>query len=148
MMAMFRFPGGWDVFENFRSFQRDLENLMGRGTFGESRRIGGGTYPPVNVLNGPEDMIVQCELAGVRREDVDISITAETLAIKGAKHAPDDDEKLNYTRRERGFGQFSRTIVLPDKVDPDRIEATLTGGILTIRLPKSQAAKPKQIEVK
>jgi len=102
----------------------------------------------VNVLNGPEELIVQCELAGCRLEDIDLSITGETLVVKGVKNPPQDDSKLHYQRRERGVGEFSRTIILPDRVDADRADARLEAGVLTVRLPKSEAAKPKRIQVK
>jgi len=128
--------------------QREMDRLMGRGLFGDSRRVGGGTFPPVNVLNGPNDILVQCELAGVKREDLDLSITGETLVIKGSKNLLAEGEKVRYHRRERGFGDFNRTIVLPDKIDPDGVKAELRAGILSIRLPKSEAARPRQVEVK
>jgi len=128
--------------------QREMDRLMGRGLFGDSRSIGGGSYPPVNVLNGPDEILVQCELAGVKREDLDLSITGETLVIKGSKDLPADAEKVRYHRRERGFGEFNRTIVLPDKIAPEAVEAEFNAGVLSIRLPKSEAARPRQIEVK
>ena len=146
-MAIFRWPGGWSPFGTMRQMHSELERLMGRGGYGHAQRIGGGVYPPVNVLNGPEDMIVQCEIAGVAREDIDLSITGETLQIKGVKHPSADEGEVQYQRRERGAGDFSRTIVLPDKVDPDQVDASLVDGVLTIRLPKSEAARPKQIPV-
>jgi len=144
-MALFRWPGGWDMLENLRTVQREMDRLVGRGVFGEGCGIGGGSYPPVNVYNGPDEIIVDCELAGVPREDVDLSITGETLVIKGAKKPPPGEEKLRYQRRERGSGQFSRTIVLPEKVDADSVAASMRDGILSIRLPKSEAARPKQV---
>ena len=147
-MAIFRWPIGWGPLVGLRYMQRELERLTGLSLPGDSRSIGGGTYPPVNVLNGPDDILVECELPGVRREDLDISITGETLVIEGEKKLPDNEDKLTYQRRERGAGQFSRTIVLPDKVDGERIEAELSAGILTIRLPKSEAAKPRKVQVK
>ena len=146
MTTLFRWPSGWDPLGTLRYMQREMDRLTGRA--GESHRVGGGSYPPVNVLNGPNDMIVQCELAGVRREDLDLSITGETLVIKGSKPAQVVDEDVRYHRRERGLGDFSRTVILPDKVNPDAVEADLKAGILTIRLPKSDAAKPRQINVK
>jgi len=128
--------------------QRELERMVGRNFFQDIQQaVGGGVYPPVNVYNGSNDMIVQCELAGVVREDLDISLIGETLVIRGVKKPPTDHENFHYQRRERGLGEFDRTIVLPDKVDPDRIEATLESGILTVRLPKTEAAKPRQIRV-
>lgn len=146
-MATFRWPT-WDPFMGLRQMQRELERAMGR-SFGDLQQaVGGGAYPPVNVFNGTDDMIVQCELAGVAKEDLDISITGETLIIRGQKSPPKEFEKFRYQRRERGLGEFSRTIVLPDKVDADRVEAKLEAGILMVRLPKSEAAKPKQVQVK
>ena len=147
MAALFRWPGSFDPFSGIRHMQRELERLMGRGLFGESRQIGGGVYPAVNVLNGPDEILVQCEVPGVVKGDLDVSITAETLVIKGVKKGPKDEDELKYQRRERGVGDFSRTIVLPDRVDADRVQADIDAGILTISLPKSEAAKPRQIPV-
>lgn len=146
-MATFRWPGGWDPFGTLRVMQRELDRWMGRSAFGEGQRIGGGVYPPVNVLNSPEDMVVQLEVAGVKRDDLDISITGETLVVKGVKHPSANEEEVRYQRRERGSGEFSRNIVLPDRVEPDCVEARLVDGVLTVRLPKSEAAKPRQIQV-
>ena len=147
MTSLFRWPDGWDPLGTLRQMQREMDRFLGRSA-AAARRVGGGTYPPVNVFDGPADILVQCELAGVKREELDLSITGETLVIKGTKHPPADAEKLRFLRRERGYGQFQRTIVLPDRVDPDAVEAKLDAGILTIRLPKSEAVRPHQIEVK
>ncbi|MCE5279341.1 MAG: Hsp20/alpha crystallin family protein [Planctomycetaceae bacterium] len=144
-MAIFRFPGAFDPFSSLRYMQRELDRLFGKG-MALGQQIGGGVYPPVNVYNGRDDMIVECEMSGVKREDVDISITGETLVIKGVKKAPAEDE-VKYQRCERGSGDFSRTIVLPDRVDAEKVEASLVNGLLTVRLPKSEAARPKQISV-
>ena len=148
MATLFRWPGGLDPFGGLRYVQREMERLMGRSLTGVSQQIGGGVYPPVNVLNGPDELVVQCEVAGVTRDDLDLSITGETLVIRGVKKAPPEDQDRTYQRRERGFGDFARTIVLPDKVDAERVEAALDAGVLTVRLPKSEAARPKQIVVK
>lgn len=147
-MAIFGWPSGWDPFASMRFMQRELDRLFSRSAYGQGQRVGGGVYPPVNVLNGPDNLVVQFEVPGVRREDMDISLTGETLTIKGTKPPSADESKVRYERRERGSGDFSRNIVLPDRVDPDQVEAKLAGGILTIRLPKSQSARPKQIAVK
>lgn len=148
MATLFRWPSGFDAFASLRHMQREFERFFGRGPLGAQDRIGGGAYPPVNVLNGSDDMIIECEMAGVNRDDIEISITGETLVIKGSKGPSADEEKVRYQVRERGSGEFSRTIVLPDKVDTDHIEAKLANGVLTVRLPKSEAGKPKKIDVK
>jgi len=149
-MAIFRWPDGLDAFSALRSMQREMERLVGRtgDLFSGGQRIGGGAYPPVNVFASPGDIVVQCEVAGVSKDDLDLSITGETLVIRGVKKAPPDQTALRYQRRERGEGEFSRTIVLPDAVEADKIDASLENGILTVRLPKAEAAKPRQIAVK
>ena len=148
-MAMFRWPGGFfGVHPMLRGMQREFDRMFGRGLFGEWDRLGAAGYPPVNVFNGPDDVVVQCEVAGVDRGDLNLSLTGETLEIKGAKKPPADEEKVRYHVRERGAGEFVRTIVLPDRVDAEKIDATLCDGLLTVRLPKAEAAKPKQIELK
>ncbi len=146
-MATFRWPSGWDPLVGIRAMQKELERLSGRSAMSGSRQIGGGTYPPVNVLNGQTELVVECEIAGLKREDVDLTITGETLQIKGAK-SPLTSDEVRYQCRERGMGDFNRTIVLPDRVDTDRISASLANGILTVRLPKAEASLPKHIEVK
>ncbi len=151
-MPVFRWPSGWDPFEGLRSMQRELERLVSRGG-GESRSVGGGVYPPVNVLDGPEAIIVECEVPGVPRDQLDLSITGETLVVKGTKRVSaetgegDGGETVSYQRRERGSGDFSRTIVLPEKVDAEKVEAQLEAGILTVRLPKSEDRRPRQIKI-
>lgn len=145
-MTTFRWPGSLDPFAPLRVMARELDRLMGRQQ--EYQQVGGGVYPPINVYSGSDDMVVQCELAGVKREDLDLSITGETLVIKGAKHSAAKDDEVRYERRERGVGEFSRTVVLPDRVEPSKVEANFKNGILTIRLPKAEAAKPRQIRVK
>ena len=146
-MATFRWPVGWDPSLGLRLMQRELERLTGSSWFSDARGIGGGNYPPINVYNGPEDIVVECELAGVKKDDLDISITGETLQIKGVKRPAADDEQVRYQKRERGEGDFNRTIVLPDRIESGRVEAKLADGILTIRVPKSEAAKARQIAV-
>ncbi|MCD4825873.1 MAG: Hsp20/alpha crystallin family protein [Phycisphaerae bacterium] len=150
-MATFRWPNGWDPLAGFRTMQRELEKLSGR-TVGAARGIGGGVYPPVNVLIGLGEIIVECEVAGMNRDELDLSITGETLKITGTKkpatqEPAEGESACRYHRRERGMGDFSRTIVLPEKVDADRISASLETGILTIRLPKFETVAPRHIEV-
>jgi len=146
-MAIFRWGSHFDPLAGFRQLHRELDRLM-RPSFTEARRVGGGAYPPVNVYEAPGEVLVQCEVAGVDPSDLDVSITGETLTIKGQKRPLPEAEDVKFIRRERGSGEFTRMIVLPDAVEADKIEATLADGIMTIRLPKAASEQPKQIEVK
>lgn len=146
-MTIFRWGTNFDPFAGLRYMQRELERLA-RPWGEQTRRIGGGVFPPVNVYESADEVLIQCEVPGVERKDLDVTITGETLTIKGAKYPLADEENVNFIRRERGSGQFTRTIILPDIVDADKIKASLADGIMTIRLPKKAAVKPKQIEIK
>ena len=146
-MAVFRWGSHWDPLWGLRAVQREMERLS-RPWSGESRRVGGGAYPPVNVFESEKEILVQCEVAGVEPEDLDLTITGETLTIKGVKKPIADTDDVKFVRRERGSGDFTRTIVLPDEVDADRIDASLTNGIMTIRLPKTGAPVVRSIKVK
>jgi len=144
-MAIFGWPN-LDPLAGVRQLSRELERFFGRSAE-DARQVGGGMYPPLNVLNGPDDIVVQCEAPGIAAGDIDLSITGDTLVLKGTKRPPEGEEKLSYQRRERGVGDFTRTVVLPDRVDPDRVEAKLADGLLTVTLAKSESAKPKKIKI-
>ena len=145
-MAIFRWGNNMDPFAGLRHIQRELERLSWPWA-GESRRVGGGAYPPVNVFESDREILVQCEVAGVEPGDLDVSITGETLTIKGVKKPLSGADELKFIRRERGSGEFTRTIVLPDKVQEDKVEAKLADGVMTVRLPKSAAVEARQIKV-
>ena len=148
-MALFKWSDSWDPFMGLRHMQRELGRLFENGgtQFGSGRIVGGGVYPPVNLFNGEDDILVECEVPGMKKDQIDLSITGETLVIMGTKQPSTEDENVRYHRSERGSGDFKRTVVLPDKVDAEKISAKLENGILTITLPKSEAAKPRQIAI-
>ena len=145
-MAIFRWGSGFDPFAGFRQLQRELERLA-RPWARLGRRVGGGAYPPVNVYTSPTEVLVQCEVPGLDREDLDVNITGETLTIKGVNRPMAGEESMKFIQRERGHGEFTRTVVLPDAVEAETIEASLRDGILTVRLPKAAGAEARQIEL-
>ena len=145
-MAIFRWGNSFDPFAPLRRLQHEMERMAWPS--GEvSRRVGGGAYPPVNLYESDGDVIVQCEVPGIDPDDLDVNITGETLTIKGVKKPQPDAEGLHFIRRERGSGEFTRTIVLPEQVDEDKISADLREGVLTVRLRKSAAAQPRRIAI-
>ena len=146
-MSILRWGAGLDPFGGFRQLQRELERLA-RPWTGQGRRVGGGAYPPVNVYTSADDVLVQCEVAGIDPDDLDVSITGETLVVKGVKRPGEDVEGVKYIQQERGYGEFTRTVVLPDAVEAEKIEAELHDGVLPVRLPKAAVAAARQIEIK
>lgn len=102
----------------------------------------------VDVYETENDVVVKAAVPGVKAEDLDISIVGDTLTIKGEFKEDKEVDEENYYRRERRFGSFCRTVPMPTSVDPDKASAEFEDGILTLKIPKTEEAKPKRIEVK
>lgn len=146
-MTLFRWSDNWDPFIGIRHMQREFDRVINRSVIDGKKSVGGGVFPPVNVCNGNNEIVVECEMPGVKKSDIALTVTGETLVVKGVKLPHGDETKVQFYRRECGSGDFSRTIVLPDKIDAENIEASMDCGILVVRIPKSESASPKQINV-
>lgn len=131
-------------FEELERMRRRLEDL----TEGLFREPAAGVFPLVNVTEGTDNYCVRAELPGVKADELDISVTGNALSIAGERKITTENERAKYHRREREPGKFSRIISLPEQVDTAKVEARCSDGVLTVVLPKSGAAKPKQITVK
>ena len=103
--------------------------------------------PLINVWEANDSIFVEAELPGVKQDDLDISVVNDQLSIKAERKEEVEADSV-YHRRERSTGTLMRVLQLPAEVDADRVKATLTDGVLLIELPKSEAAKPRKIEVK
>ena len=106
--------------------------------------------PNINVKESEKDISVTAELPGMDDKDIDISLTRESLTIKGEKKEDREEKGKNYYRMERSFGSFSRSIPLPAEIDVDKVKAEFKKGVLTVRLPKTPKAikETKKISVK
>ena len=108
----------------------------------------GGGYPPLNVWQDADNLYAEAELPGIDLGDLEIFVTGgDQLSIKGERKPIDSQEGV-WLRRERPFGRFARLLTLPVDVDANKVQARLVNGVLTLTLPKSEAAKPKKISVK
>ena len=113
------------------------------------RTIGGGeaVTPPVDVHETADEIVVTAALPGMNADDVEITITGQSLNLRGQFKADDEISRDQYLYRERRFGSFSRTVQLPVRVQGDRADATFTDGVLTLRIPKAEEVKPRQIRI-
>ncbi len=102
---------------------------------------------PIDVRADSDSYIVKALLPGVHAEDLDIHIVNETVTISGELKA-DREEGGNYLLTERPSGRFQRILTLPTQLDPDKVEASLEDGVLTLDVPKAEQAKPRTIKVK
>lgn len=131
----------WGMFDRMRrEFERSAPRAAAAGA--------GNVYPPVNLYETGEDFVVMAELPGVRREDLDLTIEANRITLRGErKIAYPADERTSIHRRERESGMFRRTFEFPVPVDAEKAEAVYRDGILRVRLPKAASHRPRQIAV-
>lgn len=102
----------------------------------------------VDVYQTPSQFVIEATIAGVKPEDIDISTTPESITIKGKREKEEKIKAENYLCQECYWGSFSRTVILPQEIDPDKAQASLKNGVLKITLPKVNKAKAKKIKVK
>lgn len=134
---------GWDPFTEMRRMQNEMNRLFA----GVSPRAAEG-FPPINLWVGEHSLVATAELPGVRQDDITITTREDTLTISGKRQPAPSDEKAAWHRRERAFGDFARTIELPFRIDPDRVEARFANGVLEIELQRPEIDRPKKIAIK
>lgn len=106
-----------------------------------------GVFPALNLWEDGDNLVVEAELPGLRLSDIEVLVIGNELTIKGERKA-EKREEVSYHRQERGTGVFNRLVRLPVMIDAGKVEASFKDGVLTVRLPKAEAAKPRRIEVK
>jgi len=124
-----------------------LSDLMFRG-LPTRRSVAAGVFPLINLTEDTDNYYVRAELPGMKAEDLDIQVVGRNLSISGERKIESEGENVKYHRREREAGKFSRIVGLPGDIDADKVEAKIENGLLTVTVPKAEAAKPKQIAVK
>lgn len=147
---MFDFPNyGWrSAFDDLERMRRDMDRLFGQVAGRAYWPPHAGVFPLVNVAEDKENFFVRAELPGMESQDINISATGKNLTISGERKIASEGENVKYHRREREGGQFNRVIALPSDIQTDKIEAGYSNGILSVTIPKAEAAVPKQITVK
>jgi HSP20 family protein len=134
-------------FEELSRMRRQMDRIM--ESFMEPRLQGvrSGVFPAVNLTEDESHFYLRSELPGVKAEDLDIQATARNLTIVGERKLDAEDATAKYHRREREGGRFSRALALPKEIDADRIEARMQNGVLTLKVPKAESAKPRRIAI-
>lgn len=127
--------------------QREMSRMFDEFTYTPRARMA-PSFPAINVWTNEDGAVVTAELPGVNPDDIDISVVGETLKLTGSRRPEELEKGAKYHRRERGFGNFTRTFQLPFTVEADNVEAVFDKGVLHISLPRAEAEKPKKIAVK
>jgi HSP20 family protein len=137
----------------FGTLQREVDRLFdefSRGFGPLSTQVNQNLMPRVDMTENDKEIEIAVELPGLERKDVDISLDNDILTIRGEKkfEAEKDDKNKNYHLNECSYGVFYRVLQLPPGIDPATVQATMSKGVLTIKIPKPRQSEAKKIEVK
>lgn len=138
----------WNPFFDVSKTLEEFDRMF--GTVGRPmglRSVPRGTFPPINIYTKDDKAILVAEMPGLNGDDIDLTVLGDSVTLK-CERKTDSDEKIRYHRQERATGTFSRTVTLPDPVDPDAVKATYENGVLRVEMSKAQEAKAKKIKIK
>lgn len=136
----YRAPNVWSEMSRL---SQEMDRLLS-GTTNISRA---GVFPPLNLYDDGESIIVRAEVPGIDPKDLEINATVNSLVIQGERKWTENEEKSSFHRRERGHGTFSRSINLPREIDPNKVQANYKLGVLEVMLPKAETEKPRKIQI-
>jgi HSP20 family protein len=138
----------WDPFGEMAALRRAMERVFDE--YGALR--GRGEEPeltfPVDLFETDREVVVKASLPGVKPQDVEVSVTGDSLTIRGESRHEEKVEEENYFRQEIRYGAFARVVPLPSAVRVDGAEAAYRDGVLTVTLPKAEEARAKTIRVR
>ncbi len=136
------------LFDELWRLQQQVDDQFGDWTSssGGIRSLPRGSFPAVNIGHTPERVDVYLFAPGIDPKTLDISIQQNLLTVAGRREIP-AEEQANYYRQERFSGEFRRVIVLPEDIDPERVDARYQDGIVQIGIERREAARPRQIEI-
>jgi HSP20 family protein len=141
----------WDPFQDLMSLQermnRLFEQTMEHSLGDREGMITGAWMPAVDIYETPDGVILQAELPGLEKDNIDIQVRNNILTLKGERRLENEVKQENFLRVERAYGGFQRAFTLPAAVQADKIRAVFKDGILEVNIPKAEEAKPKQIKI-
>jgi len=141
----------WDPFQDLISLQERMNRLFEQTldrSRGEREGMVAATWAPaVDIYETPDSIVLQAELPGLSKEDIDIQVRDNVLTLKGERRSEKEVKEGNYLRVERAYGGFQRAFTLPAAVQADKIRAVFKDGVLDVSIPKVEEAKPKQIKI-
>jgi HSP20 family protein len=153
IFARFQRPdyGSFSQLHRLASFHDELRNLFqeawGQGALATAGQFADGSGPALDLYENNDSLTVKLEAPGARKEDIAISLDEGTLTISGERKQDAQFDAATVCRCERVLGKFERQVTLPYPVDPEKIKATYTDGVLTVTLAKAEEAKLKQIPI-
>ena len=143
----------WALFDPFRNLEERMRRLFGEGydpfgKVGEENWSLATWSPACDIYETSNELVVKAELPEVKKENVQVTIENNVLTIRGERKFEAETKKESYHRVERRYGEFTRSFALPGFVDATKVNAEFQEGVLRVRMPKREEAKPKHIDVK
>lgn len=139
----------YDPFRDLRSLQDEMNRLFSASfpRVSNQEEMSTGWSPSVDIYEGENQIVLEAELPGMKREDFELSIENNIVTLKGERRFEKKDEGDNYHRVERAYGTFTRSFNLPRTVSTEEIKAEFKNGVLTVTVPKKEEAKARRIEI-
>jgi HSP20 family protein len=147
-MALIR----WEPVRELNTIQNEMNRLFNTffdpsstpaGHAGTARRW----IPAMDLVEAENDFVLRADLPGLTEKDVNIELEDNVLTISGERKAEHEERKEGYYRVERASGSFSRSLTLPEGVDPSKVSASFTNGVLEVRIPKPEQRKPRKVTI-
>ncbi len=140
----------WPGFGRLTDLRNEIDRLFENplAELARGSQVLSGWTPAMDLYEDKDNLYLKAELPGMKREDIEVSLHEGTLSISGERKSQSNYEEAEVYRAERFFGRFQRTVTLPTPVSADKVKAQYQDGVLSITLPKTEEAKPKQINVR
>ena len=130
-----------DPLANLRLFEDAFTRLL------SEPRTGRPWSPAVDIFETEDELVLKADVPEVELKDIDLRVENNTLTLSGERKFEKDDTSKGYHRIERSYGQFTRSFTVPSTVDTEKVGAEYHNGVLTVKLPKKAAAKPRQVKI-
>ncbi len=139
----------YDPWRDMERFEDRMNRVFGNLNpwAGREERLSAGWEPAVDIYETEKEFVLKAELPDVEPKDVKVNVEGNVLTITGERREESDVKEGDYHRKERFYGTFSRSFVLPDTIDREGIKAAFKAGVMKLSLPKKAAAKPREITI-
>jgi len=143
------FMDQWFPFFDVGKTLEEMDRVLGRmGRPLGLRSVPRGTFPAINIYQHNDAVVLTAEVPGVQPEDLDLTVLNDSVTLTGRRKEAELPKDSRFYRRERPAGEFSRTVALPDAIDPNSVKAEYREGILSVRMAKAESAKVRKIAIK
>jgi len=137
----------WEPFREMESLRDAMERMFEERTFRPPVPFGGPDSLSVDMWETDDNVVVRTSIPGIKADEIDVSVTGDTLTIRAETKEEEEVKRENYLRRERRYGSVCRSVTLPGGLETEKAEADYEDGVLTLTFPKAEEIKPKSIKV-